>query len=219
MQLTHGSNGNKHNIMPENARNNGIARCHECAKLSKFVESDGHTYSCPRCGTPLHFRQLRSLQRSWAFSVAALILLIPANIMPILTVTHFGQGEPDTIMSGVINLWDADLWAIAIIVFVASVLVPIGKLIIIFALMLVASSHITLSKQQCAILYRFIHFIGRWSMLDLFMISILVALVHLGNIALVSSGPAATAFAAVIIFTLLAANSFDPRLIWDHEHV
>ncbi|CAA0092716.1 Inner membrane protein YebS [Zhongshania aliphaticivorans] len=205
--------------MTISAKQQGIARCTECGKLShlpKLKPNDKAT--CPRCNTALSFRKPHSLQRSWAFTIAAIALLVPANILPILTIISFGQGDPDTIMSGVVTLWEAELQAIAIVVFIASIAVPVLKLIILIILMLVVQLHLPLSRQQCTVLYRFIHFIGRWSMLDLFMISILVTLVHLGNIATVESGPAATAFAAVVVLTLLAANNFDPRLLWDLDN-
>lgn len=205
--------------MTISAQQRGIARCSECGKLSQLPALNGKTSAaCPRCNTALSFRKPQSLQRSWAYTLAATALLIPANILPILTVISFGQGDPDTIMSGVVKLWVSDLQAIAAIVFIASIAVPVLKLIILVILMLVVQLQLPLSRQQCTVLYRFIHFIGRWSMLDLFMISILVTLVHLGNIATVESGPAATAFAAVVVLTLLAANSFDPRLLWDLDN-
>ncbi len=205
--------------MSVTARQRGIARCPQCAMLSHLPDhgkrESGH---CPRCNAALAYRRPHSLQYSWAYTLAATVLLLPANFLPILTVISFGKGAPDTIMSGVIKLWQSDLQTIAAIVFIASIAVPIAKLVIIILLMLVVQWQLPLSKQQCTVLYRFIHVIGRWSMLDLFMISILVTLVHLGNIANVESGPAATAFAAVVVLTLLAANSFDPRLIWDLDN-
>ncbi|MEX1665156.1 paraquat-inducible protein A [Zhongshania arctica] len=205
--------------MTISAQQRGIARCTECGKLSHLPALNRSTAAtCPRCGTALSFRKFQSLQRSWAYTLAAIALLLPANLLPILTVISFGQGDPDTIMSGVVKLWVADLQAIAAIVFIASIAVPVIKLIILIILMLVVQLQLPLNRQQCTTLYRFIHFIGRWSMLDLFMISILVTLVHLGNIATVESGPAATAFAAVVVLTLFAANSFDPRLLWDLDN-
>lgn len=205
--------------MTETALSHGIARCQQCGLLSRLPQQRRrYRCHCPRCDYPLALRIPHSLQTSWAYTIAAIFLLVPANVLPILTVISFGQGDPDTIMSGVIALWQADLRAIAAVVFVASVAVPVAKLVIIVILMLAVQWRLTLSKQQCTVLYRFIHFIGRWSMLDLFMISILVTLVHLGNIANVESGPAAVAFGAVVVLTMLAANSFDPRLLWDLEH-
>lgn len=211
--------GTENKRMTITARDRGLARCEACAKLSRLpLKNKQETRHCPRCNSALSYRRPLSLQFSWAYTLAATVLLIPANFLPILTVVSFGQGDPDTIMSGVVKLWESELQLVAAVVFIASIAVPVAKLVIIVMLMLVVQVRLPLSKQQCTILYRFIHFIGRWSMLDLFMISILVTLVHMGNIANVESGPAATAFAAVVVLTLFAANSFDPRLLWDLDH-
>lgn len=205
--------------MSRTAREQGLARCLTCAKLCRLpAPQRSATYCCPRCDSPVSFRQSASLSNSWALTLAAIALLVPANMLPILTVVSFGQGDPDTIMSGVIKLWEAELQAIAAVVFIASVAVPVAKLVVMLLLMLVVQLKLPLSKEQCTLLYRFIHFIGRWSMLDLFMISILVTVVHMGNIANVESGPAALAFGAVVVLTMLAADYFDPRLLWDLEH-
>ncbi|NKI16273.1 paraquat-inducible membrane protein A [Spongiibacter sp. KMU-166] len=192
-----------------------LARCESCAQLCKLT--DGDRGQCPRCGSAVSLRYRHSLQRTLALCLASIFLLIPANTLPIMTVNNLGNGQPDTIMSGVIRLWQADLAAIAAIVFIASILVPILKLLALILLMCVVKMRLRLSSDQCTRLYRFVHLIGRWSMLDLFMISILVSVVGLGNIASVDAGPGATAFAAVVILTMLAANCFDPRLIWDLE--
>lgn len=201
------------------AMKHGLARCTQCGLLSKMPSLGKKEIAhCPRCDSELHLRRPRSVQTTWAHVIAASLLLVPANLLPILTVIHFGKGEPDTIMSGIVDLWNTGLWAIAAIVFIASIVVPIIKLVAIITLLLVVQWRLPLSRTQCIALYRFVHFIGRWSMLDLFMISILVTLVHLGNIANVESGPGATAFGAVVVLTLFAANSFDPRLIWDLEN-
>jgi paraquat-inducible protein A len=144
-------------------------------------------------------------------------MMVPANIYPIMTVVYLGRGEPDTIMSGVIHLAQAGMYPIAILVFVASIAVPLMKLLGIMVLLLAVQRHWQLSARQCALMYRIIEFIGRWSMLDLFMISILVTLVDLGSIATITAGPGASAFATVVVLTIFAALSFDPRLIWDRE--
>lgn len=198
------------------AKQQGLARCDHCGQLCRMAAVSLHKpMQCPRCGATLHFRRLRSLQRCWALCLAATLLLIPANVLPIMTVINFGQGDPDTIISGVVKLWQSGLWGIASVVFIASVIVPFVKIAILIALMLVVHWRLALSPSQCMILYRFVHLIGRWSMLDLFMISILATVVHMGNIALVEAGPGATAFAAVVVLTMLAANQLDPRLLWD----
>lgn len=198
------------------AHQHRLARCEQCSKLSAMPSlASGQEARCPRCGSKLYFRRHHSLQRCWALCIAASFLLIPANFLPIMTVVNLGSGDPDTIMSGIVKLWVNELQGIAVIVFVASIVVPVIKLLALLVLMLVVHWRLPLHRGQCTALYRFIHFIGRWSMLDLFIISILVTVVQMGNIARVDAGPAATAFAAVVILTMLAANFFDPRLIWD----
>jgi len=147
--------------------------------------------------------------------ITGFMLLIPANILPIMTVIYFGRGDPDTIMSGVIHLAQTDMYPIAILVFVASVFVPLVKLLGLIVLLLVVQFKLSINARQCSAMYRMIGFIGRWSMLDLFMISILVTLVDRGVITSVTAGPGATAFAAVVVTTMIAASTFDVRLIWD----
>ena len=145
--------------------------------------------------------------------------MLPANLYPVMTVIYFGEGEPDTILSGVVRLVQNGMIPIAILVFVASIVVPMLKLLGLMLLLLTVQRRWQLNKRQCTTLYRVIEVIGAWSMLDLFMISILVTLVDLGAVATISAGTGATAFATVVVLTMLAAMSFDPRLIWDlQEH-
>jgi len=195
------------------ARSEGLVMCHDCHLLVK--QSTAGRGACPRCGSGLHARIPNSISHTWAFVVAAWVLLLPANLYPIMTVIYFGEGEPDTIVSGVIKLAEEGMIPIAILVFVASVAVPILKLLGIMLLLFTIHFKWSLSKTECTVLYRIIEVIGAWSMLDLFMISILVTLVDLGSVAQISAGPGATAFATVVVLTMFAAMSFDPRLIWD----
>ena len=199
------------------ARRQGLARCDQCGLLSRLAPEAKHA-RCPRCHSHLFYRRHHSLQRSLALCIASALLLVPANALTIMTVVNLGHGEPDTIMTGIVRLWQNELHAIAAVVFIASILVPIAKIVALLLLMMVVQFRLPLSKTQCTVLYRFVHLIGRWSMLDLFMISILVTVVSLGNIATVHTGQGATAFASVVVLTMLAATSFDPRLIWDLEH-
>jgi paraquat-inducible protein A len=173
--------------------------------------------SCPRCGEALHSRVPDSVSRTWALVITAIILFIPANVYPVMTVIYLGKGAPDTIISGVIHLMEAGMYPIAALVFIASIAVPVMKLTGISILLLIVQRKWKVDRQQCTIMYRFIALIGRWSMLDLFMISILVTLVDLGAIATITAGFGATAFASVVVLTIFAANSFDSRLIWDME--
>jgi paraquat-inducible protein A len=148
--------------------------------------------------------------------LAAAICYVPANTLPIMTVSYFGKGEPSTIMSGVIDLVNNGMVPIAVVVFVASIVVPTFKLIGLAWLLISVQRKRAIRARQRMFLFRFIQWIGRWSMLDIFVISILVTLVDFGNFASVEANPGAIAFAAVVIFTMLAAKTFDPRLIWDH---
>ncbi|GLQ06591.1 paraquat-inducible protein [Sneathiella chinensis] len=172
-------------------------------------------HHCPRCHTAVYQRIPDSLARTWAFLLAAMALYIPANLYPILTLVSFGQKNSDTIISGVFSLMGAGQWSIALIVFVASVLVPIVKIVVLLFLVLSVQLKIQWRPDVRTRMYRVTELVGRWSMVDIFMISILIALVKLQALANVDAGPGAAAFAAVVILTMLAAMSFDPRLIWD----
>lgn len=172
---------------------------------------------CPRCRSRLHLRKPNSIRRTWAYLMAGYLLYIPANILPIMEARSLQDAQIDTIMSGVIYLWQAGSWHLATIVFVASIVVPCFKLIGLSWLNYTVQRHETRWKRQRLRLYRFIDLIGRWSMLDIYVVALLVALVQLKLFASVKAGPAAIAFGAVVVLTLLAAASFDPRQIWD-EH-
>lgn len=196
----------------------GIAQCPHCHRLLRMrSHSRSQQALCPRCGGAVSFRKPDSIARTWAWLITAAVLMVPANIYPVMTVISMGKGQPDTIMSGVIHLMEAGMYPIAIVVFVASIFVPLMKLLGIAFLLLVVQWRLRLSPRQCTVMYRWIEFIGRWSMLDLFMISILVTLVDLGAIATVTAGTGSTAFAGVVVTTMFAAANFDPRLIWDLE--
>ncbi|RLT97002.1 paraquat-inducible protein A [Ketobacter sp.] len=197
----------------KSARAEGLVLCTDCHLLVRAPRA--HQGACPRCGGALHARIPNSVSRTWALVVAAWVLLVPANLYPIMTVIYFGEGEPDTIISGVIKLAEEGMLPIAIVVFVASIAVPVLKLLGIMLLLFTVHFKWALSKTECTVLYRIIEVVGAWSMLDLFMISILVTLVDLGTVAQITAGPGATAFATVVVITMFAAMSFDPRLIWD----
>lgn len=185
--------------------------CDTCGLVSRAAPST----PCPRCGYRLRHRKPQSLQRSCAFALAALILYIPANTYPVLTVIKLGAGHPSTILGGVRELVEYGMWPLAALVFFASVAVPVLKLIGLAILLLTTYLGSTTCLRDRTILYRVIDAIGRWSMIDIFMASILVGLVQFGKIATVYPGPGAIAFAAVVILTMLASHNFDPRLMWD----
>jgi paraquat-inducible protein A len=191
----------------------GFIRCHECGNLIKSQA----TTLCPVCGHHVTARKPNSVQHTIALIISALCLYIPANIFPIMTVTQLGSAEPHTIAGGIMALIQSDMVPIALLVLVASILVPLMKLLGLTLLLMCVHRQWQVNARLFTRLYRVIAFVGRWSMLDIFMISILVALVDLGGVAQVIAGPAATAFAAVVVLTMFAAKSFDPRLIWDQQ--
>jgi paraquat-inducible protein A len=193
----------------------GILTCTECHELNK-QERDTDEQICTRCGALIHARRPNSLARTWALLITAAILYIPANLLPIMTINSLGQGDPSTIMAGVIQLVQHGMFPIAAVVFIASILVPTFKLVGIGLLLFSVQRHQPLSARQRIVMYRFIEFIGRWSMLDIFVIAILVAVVNFGRLASVEANLGAAAFASVVILTMLAAVTFDPRLIWDN---
>lgn len=197
------------------ARRRGLVACHTCGLLSP-VRLAQFASRCPRCASRLHERIPRSLSRSWAFLAAAIILYVPANLLPIMHVTTFGRTQSDTILSGVVYLLLHNMWPLALIVFVASIVVPVVKIAILAYLLLSVQTRSAWRPLDRARLYRFTEFVGRWSMVDVFVVTVLVALVHLGQLANVAAGAGALFFAAVVILTMLSAAAFDPRLIWDN---
>jgi len=193
----------------------GILVCGECHELNRW-DKTVTAQTCTRCGGYLHVRKPDSLRRTWALLLTAIMMYIPANVLPIMTVYSLGKGQPDTIMSGVIELINYGMLPIAIVVFVASILVPTFKLVGVALLLISVQRKQPLSARQRSMMFRFIEWIGRWSMLDIFVITILVALVKFGNLASIEAGFGAVAFCSVVVLTMLAATAFDPRLIWDN---
>ncbi|GAB2680132.1 paraquat-inducible protein A [Aliiglaciecola aliphaticivorans] len=157
-----------------------------------------------------------SIQRTWALLLTSVLLYIPANTLPIMHTVFLGTDEPSTILGGVISMWQSKSYPIALVIFIASIVVPIGKLVILIWLNYCVQTG-TFKKQNNRIFwYRLTEFIGRWSMVDIFAVAILVSLIQLGNTMSVFPGPAALAFCGVVILTMLAAMTFDPRLIWSN---
>jgi paraquat-inducible protein A len=188
----------------------GLATCHTCRKLAPVA-----SHKCPRCGSSLHLRTPDSLQRTLALVVTATLLYIPANILPIMTTTMLGTAEPSTILGGVVLLIHHGSYPIAAVIFIASVMVPTGKLISITWLCLSVARKQETSRQQRVRMYRVTEFVGKWSMTDVFVVAILVALIQLGGLLSITAGTAGIAFGGVVVVTMIAAESFDPRLIWD----
>jgi len=195
----------------ETAKQAGLIFCEYCLKLSNQQDSQ-----CRCCGAAIHSRFRDSINRCWALTIAAMLLLIPANILPIMTIKTFGQGEPDTIISGIILLFEHGLYPIGLVVFLASIMVPFLKIIGLILLMLSVQGKIDMGRRERTRMYRIVEFFGRWSMLDVFVVSLLVAIVEIGDVATVDAGLGITAFCAMVVLTMFAANSFDTRLIWDN---
>lgn len=195
----------------------GLVACHSCNLLSKAVSAGPHAKAvCPRCGEVLHARKPDSIARTWALLIAAVICYIPANLLPMTVVTSLGNTQEDTIISGVIYFLNHGQWPIGLVIFAASIVLPLGKIFSLGYLLISVQRKSQWRPEERAKLYRMTEAIGRWSMTDIYVVTILVALVSLGNLATVKAGPGAIFFGAVVIITIFAAMSFDPRKIWDN---
>ena len=198
------------------ARNVSRVSCHSCHLLCEMrSDHQGRPLTCPRCGAALHQRKINSLARTWALVLAAFVCYIPANVLPITHVTSLGHVQSDTIMSGVIYFMLSGSWPIALVIFVASVFVPLVKLIILTFLLISVQRKTNWRQKDRTRLYRITEVIGRWSMVDIYVVTILVALVNVGALASIKAGSGAVFFGAVVVMTIFAAMNFDPRLIWD----
>jgi len=191
----------------------GLVACEGCGLLCRAPHAA--SMHCPRCGQPLHWRKPNSLSRTWALILSAYILYIPANVLPMMTTRTLLGSQDDTIMSGVIFLWKDGSWPLAALVFFASITVPLLKLLALTLLVVSVQLKSRWQPVQRTRLYRLVEFVGRWSMLDIYVVTILVALVQLQALAAITPGPAAVAFGAVVVLTMAAALTFDPRSIWD----
>lgn len=194
--------------------------CEYCGTVSTAPEvDDGHTLRlrCPHCSNRLHARKPRSLQRTWAFLAASVLLYVPANLLPIMTTTNVFRSSTYTIAGGIGELWADGAYGLAAIVFVASIIVPLLKIVALAVLAWTARRASRWRRLERARLYRVVETVGHWSMLDVYVVVLLVGMVRFGRLASVQPEPGLIAFAAVVILTMFAARSFDPRLIWQ-EH-
>jgi paraquat-inducible protein A len=194
----------------------GLLACDVCRLVSR-APPPGDDAHCPRCDAMLHVRKPASLARTWAFLVAAVILYVPANTLPIMDTSSLFGTQRDTILSGVAFLWTSGSLMLAALVFFASVVVPLAKMIALAVLAGSVQMRSTRHPRTRTRLYRVIEFVGRWSMLDIYVVTMLVALVQVSTLASIHAGPGAAAFGAVVVLTMFAAASFDPRLIWDAQ--
>jgi len=192
----------------------GLVACEACRLLCRPAGRSSLGY-CPRCGKELAWRHHHSIQYTWALVIAAAICYIPANVLPIFITNSLGHAEPDTIMSGVLLLYATGSWYLALIVLVASVMVPLGKLVALGYLLVTVQRGSLGGARDRTRLFRLVHVIGRWSMLDVFVATFTVALIQLQPLVSVTPAPGILFFAAVVVLTMVAAESFDPRLIWD----
>jgi paraquat-inducible protein A len=204
------------NGMALTAKRAGLLPCHACGLLvKKNTIPHGRAPACPRCHSKLHQRAPYSLALTWAYLIASAVLYIPANTLSVMhTATLLGEKD-DTILSGVIFLWDTGSWFLAVVVFIASIIVPLFKISALALLTATAQKRSSWQCDQRSRLYRLIELVGRWSMLDLFVVTLMAALVRQRALATIVAGPAAAAFGAVVVLTVLAAQWFDPRLTWD----
>jgi paraquat-inducible protein A len=170
---------------------------------------------CPRCGGVLHQRKPNSIMRTWALVLTGMIFYVPANVLPMTITSAIGSTQADTIMSGVIYFMHHGSWEIALVIFTASIFVPFLKFVILIYLLLSVQFKSIKRPKDRTLLYRITEAVGRWSMVDIYVVTILIALVKLGFLADIEAGPAAIYFAAMVAITMIAAESFDPRLIWD----
>ncbi|MFP6663127.1 MAG: paraquat-inducible protein A [Deltaproteobacteria bacterium] len=204
-------------------RTAGYRRCEVCALVAAVPPRAADArLECRRCHATLHERKPRALARTAAFVLAGFVFYIPANLYPVMTIELLGRPDPNTIFSGVRELFQSGMWEIGLLVFAASILVPLMKLVgltyllvcVRFGWMPGGRSAVRVRRER-TILFRMIEFVGRWSMLDMFLLSMLVALVRFGAVATIVPGIGATSFAMVVVTTMFAAASFDPRLLWD----
>lgn len=188
--------------------------CEACGLVCEAVAD----VPCPRCGAPLHHRRPQSLQRSTAFLIAAALLYVPSNVLPVMSTRSVIHGErTHTLLGGIIELWTSGSWELSIIVFIASIAVPILKMAALTLLIATAHRRSTWRQYERARLYRMVDAVGHWSMLDVFVVVLLAGMVQFGPLAGVRPQPGLLAFGAVVVLTMISAGQFDARLIWPEE--
>ena len=195
------------------AMRQGIAGCHTCGlavKMQNHAETE-----CPRCGSDVHYRKHNSISRAWAFLISAFVMYIPANTEPMMRTTAFGNTEGDTIISGVLYFLSHGEWYLAVVIFAASVMLPLLKIIAIGYLLVSIQRGETVRRHQRTNLYKIAEILGKWSMLDIFVVALMVALIQMGNLTSINPGGACIAFASVVILTMFAEMALDPKMIWD----
>jgi paraquat-inducible protein A len=195
----------------------GVVACHLCGLVCESVPDQGEPAQCPRCRSRLHRRRPDSIARGWAFLLAGLIAYIPANVLPVMYSSLFGHGSESTIVHGVIEFWASGSFGIALVIFIASVVVPCSKFLVLGTLLFTAQRRSHWAMRERARLYRLIELIGYWSMLDVMVVAVVAALVKFQTLSVIEPRAGIFFFGLMVILTLLSAMSFDPRLIWDGE--
>jgi len=195
----------------------GLVACPACGSITRLtVDHFNDPPKCQLCFARLHSRKPMSIQRSWAWLIAGILAYVPANIYPIMYSSVLGKTEPNTIIGGFLVLWELKSYPVAIVVFIASIVVPVLKFIAVSYLLISIQKRIAHSRYERTRLFRLTELIGRWSMIDVFVVAILAALVQIGSVAQIEPGLGATAFGATVIFTMLSALALDSRLLWDN---
>lgn len=198
---------------PPYASELGLQLCHDCGLACRLADRD-----CPRCEAALHPRKPNSIARTWALLIAALILYLPANMLPVMYTDMFGSGSENTILSGVVEFWKGGSWDIALLIFIASVVVPCMKFFVLGMLLICAQRRSRWAMRERARLYRFIETIGYWSMLDVLVVALVAALVQFRALSTIEPRLGILFFGLVVVLTMLASMTFDPRLTWDAEN-
>lgn len=200
------------------AARRGLISCGACGLLAR-IAAPAEAGFCPRCGARLHRRHPDSIQQSWALGVAAAVCFIPANVLPVMVTDALGSSTPDTILGGVAFLYSSGSWPLALIVLVASFMIPLGKLLSLGWLLIAIRRGIRGGERRRMRLHRIVRAVGPWSMLDVFVATFTVALVQLDPLMSVEPGLGVLFFAAVVVLTMLAAESLDPRLLWGRDEI
>ncbi|MBF4557806.1 paraquat-inducible protein A [Pseudomonas sp. p50] len=193
-----------------------LCLCHTCGLACDMTHEPDE---CERCGAPLHRYKPNSLTRTWAYMFTALAFYVPANLLPVMNTKMVGNGADSTIMTGVIEFWEAGAWDIALIIFIASIAVPGIKFVALTLLLGTVQRDSQWARKERSQLYRFVEVIGYWSMLDVIVVALVAALVKFQALADIEPRPGILFFGLVVIFTMLSAMSFDPRLIWTEKNI
>ena len=196
---------------PPTATELNVCLCHSCGLACDMTDEP---HECPRCDAPLHRRKTNSMARTWAYMLAALAFYVPANLLPVMNTAMLGNGADSTIMSGVLEFWEAGAWDIALIIFIASIAVPGIKFVALTLLLVTVQRDSDWARKERSKLYRFVELIGYWSMLDVLVVALVAALVKFQALGDIEPRPGILFFGLVVVFTMLAAMSFDPRMIW-----